>query len=277
LCGQNQSKNKHFITKYLNDRGKLLKTFNCDIFWVALMNDPQFLKVLMKTVISDAGSNGRYVRYAGILRVGSKPAVPKKGYANIYFVDDGSLNWNCCIVEYRRKKSSNPVIIWYDPSDEMRPCMKRFDQAAKDSVILQLQKVVNATVLDLKTPSRAQQFCSRHPAQDIFSLTWCAMFSAMYINNAFNAYAKIDFVRWQTQPLKMWTRCITSRLPQDWMNKLRNPQYRQFFSHCRRVIGDTNQAVVEKLPDIERIKGKRAPCVYSVLTHYLSLPSLYHP
>ena len=252
----------------LNDRGKLLQTFNCDIFWISLMNDRKFVDVLMKTVIDDAGSKGRHVRFAGIIRPNDHPKTPKKGYVNIYLIEDKFMHWSCCIVENRERRSKKPIMIWYDPSDELSPCVPRFDRYRKDEVIKQFDG--NMNVLDLKTPTRTQQFCSKHPAKDIFSSTWCIMFASVYINNAFNLYTRIDFVRWQTQPLKQWVRCITSRLPPQWLSKLKNPQYKNFFSHCRRVIGDKHDAIVERLPLIEKANGTQ-PCIYSVLIHYLNV------
>jgi hypothetical protein len=252
----------------MNDRGKLLRTFNCDILWVSLMNDKEFVKVLMATVLKDAKSKARHVKFCGLLKTNEDPKPFKKGYANIYLVEDDFLHWSCCIIEDRRVRVKNPVMIWYDPSDELSPCVPKFDHHCKDRVINKFEKMM---VLDLKTPLRSQQFCSKHPARDIFSSTWCAMFASVYINNAFDLYARIDFVRWQTQPLKMWVRCLITRLPSGWQAKLKNHKYKQFFSHCRRVIGDKHDAIVERLPSIHRESTGKFPCVYSILLYYLGV------
>lgn len=261
----------NFESYKLNDRGKLMKTFNCDIFWVSAINETNFLNVLMETVISDAGKRGNHVRFGGTIRPKTTPAKPKKDYVNIYFVEDAFLRWTCCLVEMRPSKTTEPVMIWYDPSDQLGRCTPRFDRNRKDQVIRQFEPM---QVIDLKTPERVQQFCTNHPAQDIFSLSWSVMFSSVYINDAFNDFAKIDFVRWQTQPLKMWIRCIIARLPPNWIDILDEPKFKRFFSHCRRVVGNGYDAVVERLPKIHKFEGKK-PCIYSVITYYLQLPKPY--
>lgn len=250
----------------LNDRDKLLRTFNCDIRWVSLMRDKDFVKMFMQTVIKDASSKGSNVNFSGVIRPNQHPKTPKKGFANIYLIEDKQLKWCCCIVENRKKYSKNPIMIWYDPSDELSKCEPRFDKNRKNQIISEFEEM---DVLDLKTPHRVQQFCFlKHPAADIFSSTWSVMFSSVYINNAFDLYTRIDFIRWQTQPLKQWLKCIITRFPAQWKSKLEN-DYNDVFNHCRRVSGDSHDAVVEPLLPI---KGSGShPCIYSILVHYLGI------
>lgn len=204
---------------------------------------------------------------------------PDNSKCNIYFVGDVSgsgeflsIHWNCFIIDFRQGKK----FIWYDPSDELFEggFSYNFNPIKK----MHIANTLKMPILDLKTMFRAQQFCASHPAQDVFCQTWVFMFASAYINNLFDWFAKINYIKWQNHPLKMWIRCITSRLPKgknSWFNELKK-NYKQFFLYCRRNVPiaiNRNNVIVEKLPKIIKMPPgkKKVPCIYSVIKHYIEL------
>jgi hypothetical protein len=89
---------------------------------------------------------------------------------------------------------------------------------------------------------------------------------------------KINFLKFQNQPLKMWINCVLSTEEMSgWKHTLEDPKYSLwlFRKYCRSVKDgreDCAPKVVE-LPQIEeepeRAKGKsKVPCVVSMIKNY---------
>jgi hypothetical protein len=214
---------------------------------------------------------------------------PRIEKANIYFAGDAhgsgehiSIHWICYIIDLRPPTR----LIWYDPSVESgeQGDAYNFSPKKKRRILKTVGKKLPINIfktMDLqewKTRDRAQQWCATSPSQDVFCQTWVLMFASVFINGAWEGYKRINFVKWQNQPLKMWARCITSRMPKTWHPMLQNQSYVTFFTKCRRYIPGTGPTL-ETLPPIvaKPHAAPIVPCILSIITHYLGLDSLYNP
>lgn len=208
---------------------------------------------------------------------------PQRGMCNLYFVGDAhgqgehiDIHWNCCVVDMR---PGCEALVWYDPSSSLSGGGSyNFSNIKQYKLIQALRKHIPKSYvsIELQPAERAQQFCGKHPAQDIFCQTWVIMFASAYINNVFDLYATIDFIMWQNEPLKMWARCIVSRMRKgrnSWQNEV-NRNYKPFITYCRRYIPGqgTNVYRLPRIVSSTKRGQKKQPCIFSAISHYLNMP-----
>ena len=215
---------------------------------------------------------------------------PLPNKCNIYLAADLygsgqyiSTHWNSFILDLR--DPDYKYLVKYDPSEDMEVDEEvyNFDQKKRNNIIKVMEDYTNDDTITLRTNQRAQQFCAEHAVQDVFCQSWVVLFASVYINNCFEDYSKINFIKWQTQPIKLWLTCMATKMPKSWQPTLQTVLYYNFFTYCRRYKNESRCSIVEKVPTIiDKRKGrgksnKHVPCVYSLLTHYLGLKKLYSP
>lgn len=220
-----------------------------------------------------------------------KARSPQEKKCNVYFFGDAystggssefvAIHWNCCIVDARNNRH---FTVWYDPSEALEHVEEAYNfEKIKKNNILRVLAHSKYPIITFKTPQRAQQACAEHPGQDVFCQTWVLLFASVYINDACAGFARIDFAHWQTQPLKMWAKCLATRMPKSWQPTLNDPMYGGFFGNCRRIFNSEDGPItrLETLPEMRSMESvgssELVPCVYSVITHYLGLEKLYIP
>jgi len=214
---------------------------------------------------------------------------PRKNKLNIYFVGDAygkeeyvSIHWNCFLLEDRKNVVKSPKLLIYDPSmsKEYETQVYNFNKEKRDIIVdnFDIKNKNKLEVLNIYTKYPSQNVCQDHCAMDVFCQSWIHMFVSAYVNDAFDGFALIDFTAYHSQPLKMWLKCITTRLPKDWTKTLEDKKYEYFLTKCRIPIDDKTGGVASLPPIIDkRSKKVIVPCIYSVITHYLDLGKLYNP
>lgn len=231
---------------------------SCNEKWVQLMHDKSFIKELSKAIINET-PNPQDFR----ISIYSPNFTIVPNICNIYVVYGNPSV--CFILDLRYNK-----LICYDPTDELsnvNHSLPVFDRHRKSRIVSTILRRVRDTieVVDLRTISRAQQL-----KNDIFSQTWVFMFISAYINDVFNGFAILNFVRWQTNPLKLWINCIISKLPPSLYSQT-YAKHKDFLTRCRR-FSCKHGRMLESLPSIVKIGGKsRVSCIYSIIIHYAKI------
>ena len=214
---------------------------------------------------------------------------PKPKKITIYFAgeahaDEGlhpgkqkhlDIHWNCFIVDLIQKK-----IFWYDPSESINDVSSgyNFNNSTKEYICtyLNLAGGIESEAYDLLTFSRAQQTCNpAYPDADIFCQTWVIFFASAWVNNCFPAIVVFPFEKISNFPLKLWMKCVISRL-EDWHETFKRKEFKLFQSFYREKLTDYEVRLVA-LPEPVKQKCHKKPCIYSVITLIMDLNDCYNP
>lgn len=236
--------------------------YNCDKKWFELMHDRSFVKHLSDTIINETPNPQDFK-----ISIFSPNFTIVPNICNIYVVPSTLSSPSVCfILDLRYNK-----LICYDPTDELSDVdhsLPLFDKHRKSHIVNTILGRLRGDlpeIVDLRTISRAQQL-----KNDIFSQSWVFMFISAYINDVFNGFAILNFVRWQTNPLKLWINCIISKLPPSLYSQT-YAKHKDFLTRCRR-FSCKHGRMLESLPSIVKIGGKsRVSCIYSIIIHYAKI------
>lgn len=210
---------------------------------------------------------------------------PEEKQCTIYFIgqphaEQGNtknldIHWNCFIVDRVEHR-----IIWYDPSESISGGVGyNFDYGLKLHVKQTIRDIcaMNFPILTALTTERAQQSCNpEYLDADIFCQTWVIFFASSWINGCFPTLVSLPFSKLTNFPLKLWMKCIISRLD-AWKSTFKRNEF-SLFQKFQRQGTWTEQQIhykVEELPAPIKQKCDPKPCIYSVLTHLLKLDHCY--
>lgn len=202
---------------------------------------------------------------------------PSKKNITFYYIADahgnGSdvlIHWNCIVIDSKIKS-----ILLYDPSNSGY----NFNITKLDSTFKALKVYCpdfDTKIIKFDIPQ--QIICnSSYPGVDVFCQSWVMLFSAVYISGYMDDFAKIDFEKYQTMPLKLWLICMFERYNKKLQLELfEGVETENFFKYVILHVEKDEESsyVLANIPKIIDY-GKKKPIIYSVIKNFSDPKSIH--
>lgn len=190
---------------------------------------------------------------------------PEKDKMSIYYVADAhgeeeEVHWNCVISDDINKR-----IVLYDPSTQGG---YDFAEIKRTTFIQTLEKMTGLPAYRIVFDVVQQIFCDpKYPGADIFCQSWVMLFSSMYILDLLDGFAKIDYIKLQSLPLKMWLICIFNKYDKILQIKSYQVEVEAFYKYA--IIDKKKNFEIVLLPEVINC-GKKQPVAFSVIKNFFN-------